>query len=511
MKSKHALSILLALLMLASAFAGCSESGDPDTVTEELAGEISFAEDGSAVIVDDDEETPADTVKVEDRIKPDIPDGYSFDGHTFTIMNNDYSLAVWSQIDIGAEEMTGEPINDAVFTRNTTVSETYNCSIVSQKTLNLSGELPTLVKAGDSSVDLATVHLRTFASHAQSNNYVELNGVSTLDLAKPWYDQNSVKELSFNKKLFGVATDLTTMDEQATTAMVFNKDLYKDYQIADTYGDFYQLVKDNKWTFDVMEAMATSVSADLDGDGQRTEKDLYGMFYQRDTLTSLLNGFGVLCATKNADDIPEMTLMTERNVDILDRLFDLLYQPDYCLNVMAQWESTSDWTLEMVNAYDQNQALLMWIRLADVENLRSMDIDFGIVPIPMYDESQGGYKISVNPYVGTVTCIPQSNYDPEATGYFIEAISSESRYVVLPEYYEINLKGKVARDQESAEMLDLIFANRIYDLGQIYDPGNFSNTIIYMTMTNDRDVASKWAKNEKAINKMLDKMIEKFQ
>ncbi|MBO5126697.1 MAG: hypothetical protein J6D10_03925 [Clostridia bacterium] len=511
MKSKHALSILLALLMLASAFTGCAESDDPDTVTEEITGDVAFAEDGSAEIVDAAEETPADAVKVEDRIKPDIPDGYSFDGHTFTIMNNDYSLAVWSQIDIGAEEMTGEPINDAVFTRNTTVSETYNCSIVSQKTLNLSGELPTLVKAGDSSVDLATVHLRTFASHAQSNNYVELNGVSTLDLAKPWYDQNSVKELSFNKKLFGVATDLTTMDEQATTAMVFNKDLYKDYQIADTYGDFYQLVKDNKWTFDVMEAMATSVSADLDGDGQRTEKDLYGMFYQRDTLTSLLNGFGVLCATKNADDIPEMTLMTERNVDILDRLFDLLYQPDYCLNVMAQWESTSDWSLEMVNAYDQNQALLMWIRLADVENLRSMDIDFGIVPIPMYDESQGGYKISVNPYVGTVTCIPQSNYDPEATGYFIEAISSESRYVVLPEYYEINLKGKVARDQESAEMLDLIFANRIYDLGQIYDPGNFSNTIIYMTMTNDRDVASKWAKNEKAINKMLDKMIKKFQ
>ena len=103
------------------------------------------------------------------------------------------------------------------------------------------------------------------------------------------------------------------------------------------------------------------------------------------------------------------------------------------------------------------------------------------------------------------------DYNPEATGYFIELMSAESRKVLLPEYYEINLKGKVARDQESAEMLDLIFANRIYDLGQIYDPGNFSNTLIYMTMTKDRDVASKWASNQKMINKTLDRMLEKFQ
>ena len=60
-------------------------------------------------------------------------------------------------------------------------------------------------------------------------------------------------------------------------------------------------------------------------------------------------------------------------------------------------------------------------------------------------------------------------------------------------------------------MLDLIFGNRVYDLGQIYDPGDFANTLIYMTMTDDRDVASKWAKTEKMVNKLLEKMLAKFE
>ena len=49
-----------------------------------------------------------------------------------------------------------------------------------------------------------------------------------------------------------------------------------------------------------------------------------------------------------------------------------------------------------------------------------------------------------------------------------------------------------------------------YDLGEIYDPGNFANTLIYMTQTNDRDYASKWAKNERLITRSLDKMLENF-
>ena len=139
-----------------------------------------------------------------------------------------------------------------------------------------------------------------------------------------------------------------------------------------------------------------------------------------------------------------------------------------------------------------------------------MEADFGILPMPKYEESDNSYRSAVNSYVGTMTCIPQTNYDPDMTGYFIEALASESHYTVIPEYYNINLQGKISRDEESREMLDLIFSNRHYDLGEIYDPGNFANTLIYLTMNAKRDIASLWAKQEKSVTRNLEKLLEKF-
>lgn len=500
--AKKILSLLLAALMLAPAMIGCSET----TVNESTEnGGTPAGNESAGEISGETEEIAAG----EERVYPELPDDLNFDGHTFTIMNNDYNIPVWSQIDIVAEEMTGEAINDAVFTRNSNVSDKYNCVIASEKTANLSGELPTLIQANDDFIDIATVHLRTFADHALEGYYIDVKDITSMDLTKPWYDQNSVEEVSIMNLLYGVATDITLMDEQATGAMVFSKSLYTDHQLAGTFGDFYELVREGKWTLEALNTMATSVSADKDGDGSRTENDLFGLLYQRDTLTSFFTAFGINIATKNADDIPEMTLMTGNNVDIMDQIFNLIYQPDYCMNVMAYF-GEANWSDEMVNMFQTNNALLMWIRLADVENLRAMETDFGIIPVPKYTEEDPEYRSAVNSYVGTLTCIPQTNYNPEMTGYFIEALASESRYVLLPEYYEINLQGKVSRDQESREMLDIIFANRHYDLGEIYDPGDFANILINMTMVNDRDIASKWARSEKMINKILDNMVKHF-
>ena len=262
--------------------------------------------------------------------------------------------------------------------------------------------------------------------------------------------------------------------------------------------------------YDTLSGMISSVSEDLDGDGNRTEKDRWGMLFQRDTLTSFLNGFGIRVMTKNGEDIPELTLMTDEGVVVLDRIFDLLYQPENCLNVMKYFGDAT-WSDDMVTTFEANNALLMWIRMADVENLRTMDVDFGILPIPKYTAEQNDYICAVNPYVGTVTCILQTNYDPHMTGYFIEAMAAESRYTLLPAYYDVNLKGKISRDVESQDMLDIIFTHRAYDLGQTYDPGNFSNTLIYMTMNEDRDFASKWASGQKMINKSLEKILKNFQ
>jgi len=63
----------------------------------------------------------------------------------------------------------------------------------------------------------------------------------------------------------------------------------------------------------------------------------------------------------------------------------------------------------------------------------------------------------------------------EDLGLVIEALAMKSQESVTPEFYEVQLKGRDARDDESEAMLDIIFASRSFDLGPIYNWGNIMN------------------------------------
>ena len=203
---------LLLVFSLLSPFASCSDSasvqgGGNDTDTAQI-----------------------DTVPEDTRVYPDLPD-YNAEGAIVTVVNIDYTIRIWAQRDIWAEEINGEIINDAVFRRNSTIQEKYNLSIVSQQELDPAGAVNRANAAADGSVDLATVSLKTFAALAGAGALVELTSVPHINLDMPWYDPSSVECLSIANKLYGVCSDYTIMDNDATTAMVFNKKLLDHFNL----------------------------------------------------------------------------------------------------------------------------------------------------------------------------------------------------------------------------------------------------------------------------------------
>ena len=48
--------------------------------------------------------------------------------------------------------------------------------------------------------------------------------------------------------------------------------------------------------------------------------------------------------------------------------------------------------------------------------------------------------------------------------------------LIVPAYYEKTLMGKVKRDDESEEMLDMIYRNVLYDFGMCYGLGSVPNS-----------------------------------
>lgn len=84
---KQLLCLLLVLSLLIP-FASCSDTA-PDAVTA------------------DESETTAETEPDDTRVYPELPD-YDAEGATVTVVNIDYSIPIWAQRDIWAEEITGE-------------------------------------------------------------------------------------------------------------------------------------------------------------------------------------------------------------------------------------------------------------------------------------------------------------------------------------------------------------------------------------------------------------------
>lgn len=467
---------------------------------------ISCSDKSSANINANITETQAETVPADTRVYPDLPDK-NYDGAIITVVNIDYSIPIWAQRDIYSEELNGEIINDTVFRRNSVIQERYNINIVSNKAIDQAAVINKANAAGDGSVDLATVALKTFASLAGSGALVELTSVPYINLEMPWYDASSIKCLSIANKLYGLCSDYTIMDKDATTGMVFNKKLLTDFNLENPY----ELSKTGKWTLDKLIEMSSNISSDVNGDGKLDDNDRYGLLYQRDTMSSFYDGCGGIIAAKDENDLPVIFINTEASFAILNRLYDYLYNEKVCFHVMKFFDPKPEgFTNGMTRMFQANSALFMWIRMADVENLRTMTVDFGILPIPKLDENQERYYHSVNPYVGATVVIPKCCPDLERAGIFIEAISAESKYTLQPTYYEIMLTTKLTRDNESAEMLDIIFNSRIYDNGEIYDFGGIGADLIYMTMTYNRDMASTFAKKEKSIQTAIDKVIAQF-
>ncbi len=72
------------------------------------------------------------------------------------------------------------------------------------------------------------------------------------------------------------------------------------------------------------------------------------------------------------------------------------------------------------------------------------------------------------------------------------------------------ISGKGTRDQESKEMLKIIFDSRIYDMGIIYDFAYFADKTLRMGKTGSSDIVSAYTEVQGEIDKQLGEVVTKL-
>jgi len=329
-----------------------------------------------------------------------------------------------------------------------------------------------------------------------------------MNLTAPYYIQNSITGLSIAHFLPAVQSDMQLKPYEAINAMVFNKALAQSYGLP----DLYNLVTTGQWTLDELNTLASSAYRDLNGDGKMIfEQDQFGLICQADTLPSFFHGAGCMFATKDpSTDIPAPSFDSAKTYDVLKKTTDIMFS-QYSVDLHLYNNQYADIYTEQANEFAANHALFSWVRMILVEYLRGMDTDFGILPIPKYDTNQKDYICEENHYVSNAIGIPKSVTDPEQIGALVDAMSALSLDLLKPAYYDINLQGKLARDEQSKAMLDIIFANPLYDSGMIYDFGGMYTAMINVGISGKTiDFSSTYAKLSAKIQNDINKVADSF-
>ena len=499
-KLKRTMAMLIALLMLVPTLASCSNNTpaeSKETTAQQETAQTAESTDASA-----DETTAED-----ERIKPNIPESADFGGDTITFLhwyNTAWTETVRQSRDIYAEGITGEAINDAVYNRNVKIEDAYKVKIALQleQSTDIASMVGQQVTAGDSTYDVVYQLLSAAPALIQKSYFHNLFNVPNIDLEKPWWDQNSISSLSTMGILPLVSTSINVNDKDATAALAFNKTIASNNQLE----DLYTLVREGKWTYDKLTEMAEATYNDSNGDGTMTPDDVYGFLGGRDVIDSLYHGSGSQFITKNENDEFVFTFGTERDVDVISKGIDIVNSVWY-FNHHA-WKDQSDILYRQI--FETGHGLFFWMRLDDVTNMRAGDADFGIIPIPKYEEAQDKYYSLVSQHTTGLMSIPITCAGDELSevGMVLEALAAESHYTLIPEYIETSLKTKNSRDAESADMLDIILNNRVFDPMNVYSFANFGDAIMDAADANNKDMASLIKSKEKLVNKSIEKVLK---
>lgn len=463
---KRTIALLLACAMLCPLFAACGKD-TPDTTSDS---------------------TTASTEATRD---PNAPD---FDADSIGDISGDFNILVsgnYARNDFAAENGEGTAVQNAVYRRNEYMREKFNVNITNEDLIKFNSatgsgvgftKLYTDYISGDKTYDAAMVGTFDVATLAYSGYIHDLNAIENLNLSKSYWDQKANEDLSIGGKMFYTTGDITIIDNMVTNAILFNKDMIKNYGLDNPY----TLVEDNEWTLEKFGSLVKAVGEDKDQNGIYDSNDTYGLLTWNDAMLSILVASGEKICSINNDKI-ELTFYNERVVSLYDMWEDIVFDQAHSYNyqynnVEGKATPTSSWDEARIRMFDSEQALFYTTLLTTVDKHRNSETDFGILPFPKYDSNQKDYGHAVSAFHCAFVCVPTLAASPRV-GAILEELAYQGKKLLTPAYYDQTLIGQYTRDEESAAMLDLIFATRVYDVGIYYTIGDYKTALSRLYVT----------------------------
>ncbi len=467
----HSLTAILLALTLASCSSSAGGQGTGDTTP------ASDATDTTA---------PVETIPT-----PELPDT-RWDGETFTFYCRYGDGGARDNLSrtLYLAESTGDVLDDAIYSRMLNVSERFGIKfeVVSPNSDIHGIDAQDTILSGDDAYQLVMCHVGQSLPYVQGGMAADWLTLPYVDFDNPWWSRDAVDNLTINGSLYIMSDDITHNSLAETMGMVFIKQYLED----DGLEAPYQLVRDGKWTLDKLNEYAAKTWKDINGDTELTpDADRYG--YLTDNWAgpcNILCNAGIRVCEVDADGTIQLTVNTERTADVLEDYLAFMNEP-YAF-------TTGDDAGYATTLFRTGHSVFTPQPLMEMERLRTMEMDYGVLPLPKYDESIDGYPSLVNGG-STALIVPVTVKNTEMVSAVLEAMCWENYYHVMPAYYEKVLKVKTAIDTDDADMMDIIRDGRVYDIGYFFAGSSFRYVGRHLVSQPGTNFASYYAEKESAV------------
>ncbi len=429
---------------------------------------------------------------VENRVDHGVTVEKYPEGTTFTVLHYEVeNWLVWDEIvpSTGMENRPGDLLGNDVFDRANWLYEQYGVELLNENSNHAGFAERYRALWTSNSTEYQLVDYYTFGAQELVNRdyFMNLNEVEFINFEHPWWVDSAIESYSIGSFIEFAVSDMLLLDKGATALVFYNIPMAEDLGIT----DLYKSVDDKTWTMEKMAEYAELAWAagDLNGDDTWDHNDQFGVVCGDDPVHFLYIGSGnsFMKFDKEEEKFYYSYASSDETTDIMINILnDMMYQ-DFFYNT---WLHRNDTELP---DFENDQALFTFGKAKACITMRDMQSPYGILPVPMVTENQEQYYSQVSSYGDSVIAIPVSNIQQrEMIGAVLEILGYYSYYEIYPDLFEVVLQDRGAKDQESKDILALIFSNRIYDMGFLYDPDHLTDKVLRITEKGTTGIASHW-------------------
>ena len=482
---KRSISVLLSAILAASfLFVSCGET-QPEAGPGSGGSPAAPSTPSADVTAEEPEET---------ELMDDIPET-DLGGYEFRVLSCMHHQDTYSFI--ASDEMNGTPLNDALYQSKQYIEDRFNVKIVSIDSGDTDGNATTVkttVKGGDDAFDITIGHDKKTVSLDTQGYLLNVYNIDQFDFSRPWWPELATESWTVNGKMYAVSNYLSYCGLHWTRMMLVNKDLAADLGIEVPYNT----VREGRWTLDELKKLADQATNDLNGDGKMTTDDRFGFCGFRGSWYAMQEALDLPLYRRDKEGTIYLDFDTDRADSIMSRLREMT-QAD-------RFFSAGEFYPSMLEG---GNFLFAYMQLKDVyAYINDCEAHAGFLSTPKLDENQENY---INCCTDAPWGIPANAGadQQDKIGAVVEAMSCYNYKNILPAYYEVTMKARIADEPDDAEMLQLLSDTRTIGFAYAYElPG--ANFIEDMINNSSMEVASYLQKITKNANKQLDKLLSNF-